>query len=281
MIPSFEQRHSIGYCALYRGSSAPDTSKQQEAAVMTAQLSQEQLDWAKEIYRETAPDREAAAARANEVSDVQLQGMRKQIALGDEYAERTRTVFNPLEDSIVRDAQNFDTEAERERLAGMAIGDVTLAGANARAMGERALTRSGINPNDGAYAAHQDSTNTALALGQADAANRSRSSAMTLGRALKMDAAALGRGLPGSSATAASLAMNQGNSSVANAGGALAPGQNAQIALGGAYSGARQGYGQAANIYGNISSAENGASAANGQAMGAAGAAIGGIAIAI
>ena len=39
--------------------SAPDTSGVNRAAEATAALSKEQLDWAKQLYSETAPERRA------------------------------------------------------------------------------------------------------------------------------------------------------------------------------------------------------------------------------
>jgi len=261
--------------------SAPDTSGQQQAALMTAQLSKEQLEWAKQIYAETAPQRAAAEGRAGEVSDMQLASGRQQMGLADEYADYNRRVFRPLEESIVSDAKNFDTEAKREELAGLALGDVNQQFGAARATATRDMSRMGVNPADGKFGA----TNTQLTLGQAlagaDAQNKARANAITLASAKKMDAASLGRGLPGNQATAASLAMSQGNSSVGNANAALAPGQQAQAMLGSAYSGARQGYGQSANIYGNIANTEAGVDSANDSTMAGLGAAAGTIAVVI
>lgn len=262
-------------------SSAPDTSGQQAAALKTAELSEEQLKWAKEIYAQTAPQRAAAEARANQVSDLQMEQTKQQMGLASEYDAYNKRVFRPLEEGIVQDAKTFDTEAERERLAGLAKGEVSLAGAAARDMGERALTRSGINPNDGAYAAMQGGLQNQITLGQAGAANKARSDAMTIGRALKSDAVALGRGLPGNAATAASLAVNAGNSSVGNSGASFAPGQQAQAMLSQAYGGARAGYGQSANIYGNIANMEAGANASGDANAAAAGSTIATIGIAI
>lgn len=256
MIPSFEQRHSTGGRALYRGSSSPDMSGQNEAARMTAALSKEQLDWAKQIYAESAPERAAATARANEVSDLQLDGTRKQIALGDRLAARTRTVAEPLEDRIIADANSYDSQARKDEAVGKAVGDVTLAAARARDMEHTNLSRMGVNPMDGAYGAGAGARETAITLGQAGAANRARTQVETIGAAKRNDAAALLRGLPGTQATAAQMALSGGNSSVGNATTALAPDRQAQITLGDAYSGARQGYSQAGNMYGDIARTE-------------------------
>ncbi len=252
------------------GSDGPDTSGMNQAALQQAQMSKEQLDFAKQIYADSAPDRAATNQRAMEISAAQLDSMRNADANARDLQAYNKETFRPLEQGIVRDAQNFDTEAERERLAGLAKGEVSLAGASARDMGERALTRSGVNPNDGAYGAMESNANTQIALGQSAAANKARSDALTLGRAMKMDAASLGRNLPSQQATQAGLALNAGNSSAANA---AVPGQ---VTAGGAalmntgYAGAQAGLSNAANTYGNI--ARINASAGDDSAMwGAAG----------
>jgi hypothetical protein len=67
-------------------SEAPDMSGANRAAEKQAELSGEQLAWAKELYAETAPDREAARTRAFALSDAMIGSMRKQ----DEIADETR-----------------------------------------------------------------------------------------------------------------------------------------------------------------------------------------------
>lgn len=266
---------------LLRCSDAPDTTKQGEAAIATAKLSKEQLDWAKQIYSDTAPDRAAAAKRANDVSDLQMDATRKGMALADNYDQYNQSTFRPLERGIVSDAQNYDTEANRSQLAGKALGDVNESFANAREQGVRDLTRRGVNPNDGNYGGVAGRLALSQSLAGADAATKSRQQATTLGRALKLDAANLGRNLPSQQSTAAGLALNAGNSSVNSANAALAPAQQSQVTLGNAYNGARSGYAQSGNIYGNIANEQAGVDNSNSQTAGSAGAAIGTIAVLI
>lgn len=262
-------------------SSAPDMTGANEAALQQANLSKEQLDWAKQIYGETAPDRAAAAKRANDVSDLQMQAAKKGMDLADNYAQYDQSTFRPLERSIVSDAQNFDTAAERERQAGLAQGDVAENFDNAEQNGIRTLTRRGVNVNDGSFGSTVAQLSQAKALAGADAATKARSNAMMLGRAMKMDAASLGRNLPSQQTATASLAVNQGNSSVGNSQAALAPNQQSQVMLSNAYNGARSGYNSAGNIYGNIANEQLGVDNSNAQTAGSAGAAIGTVAVVI
>lgn len=244
-------------------SDAPDTTKQQEAAMMTAQLSKEQLDWAKQIYSETAPARARAEERATRVSDAQLADMETARGMAKDYADYNKNTFRPLEQGIVADAQAYDTPQRREAAAAGASADAEIGLAGQRAATSRELERSGVAPGSGKSLALGGMMDLGAAKLKAGAANKARMNIETIGAAKKMDAASLGRGLPGNQATSASLAMAQGNSAAQNAGAALLPSQNAQIGLSNAYGGARAGYGSAANIYGDITRTQAGVDASN------------------
>lgn len=231
---------------------APDTSGQNAAALMQANLSKEQLDWMKQLYDDSAPDRKAAIARANLVSDKQLSAMDQQSALTNDYANYQKTAFRPLELGIIDDAQKFDTEKQQEIDAGKAVSDVNQSFSAARDATSRNMARMGVNPGSGAYIAGQQDLEAKQALAQIQGMNGAREKARTLGYARKMDAANLGRNLASNQATSAGVALNQGNSAVANgqvAGNVAA--QGAQMMNSG-YAGAQNGLAGAANTYGNI-----------------------------
>jgi hypothetical protein len=231
-------------------SDAPDTSGMNRAAELSAELGQDALEWYQQAYAEQAPLRERAANTAEEVSRAQLASMRNQDRLAERADNYRRSVFEPLEREIVNDAQQFDTEAERERLAGIALGDVNQQFDAARDSAVRAQTRMGVNPADGAAA----SLNKDLALGKAlagvQAKNQTRQQAMTLGRALKMDAAALGRGLASQQATNASLALNAGNSAAGTAQMPVQMSQSATQMGGQGFDAAMRGQQISGNLYG-------------------------------
>ena len=231
---------------------APDTSKQQEAALQMSQLSKEQLDWAKAIYAETAPDRANAIQRANAVSDAQLTALNKQTALTDDYAAYQKNTFRPLEEGIVADAQAYDTPARREAEAAKATAGVEMSLANQRAASNRELERSGVMPGSGKQLALSGAMDLGSAKLKAGAASQARSLVETVGAARRSDAANLGRNLASNQATSASLALNQGNASAANAastGGIAAQGA---ALMNSGYSGAQSGLSNAANTYGQI-----------------------------
>ena len=231
-------------------SDAPDTSGMNRAAEANAEIAKEALAWYKQAYADQAPLREQAAARADEVALAQLDSMRSQKELAERYDKYRQSVFEPLERDIVADAKNFDTEAERERLAGLALGDVQQSFTAAQEQGERNMTRMGENTNDGKFDAAGKLASTSLALASADAKNKSRMQAMTIADAKKADAAALGRGLPSNQATAAGLALNAGNSAVGNAQVPVSLAQGATQMAGQGYQTAIQGNQSSGNLYG-------------------------------
>ena len=245
------------------GGDAPDTTKQQEAALMTANLSKEQLDWAKQIYEETAPDRAAAQERANRLSDLQFEQMQRSGQMAETELERYNQTFRPIEQSIAQEALTFDTEGKKAQAAGEAIADVTQGFSAARDQGMRQMQRMGVNPNDGRSAALQTQTNAAQALAQAQAANSARKQVETQGWARRMDAAGLGRGVVSNQATQASMAAQLGNSALNASNSGLAAGQSGAAIMQGGYQGAISGMNSAGNQYGNIAATQAQADAAN------------------
>jgi hypothetical protein len=233
-------------------SDSPNYDGINRAAEANADIAKEALQWYRQAYQDQAPLREAAAARSAAVSDAQLRAMDTQTRLATEADEYNKGTFRPLERKLVTEAQQFDTEAQREELAGKALGDVRQSFAAARDIGIRDLTRRGVNPNDGNYG----SVAKQLALGEAaagaGAATKARSDAITLGRAMKMDAVSLGRGLPSQQATATSLSLNAGNSSANNAQTPLAIAQNATNQAGQGFNTAIQGNNSSGNLYGQV-----------------------------
>jgi hypothetical protein len=201
---------------------APDTSRADAVSERIASMSEEQFAWVKQKYEESEPERRAASERAGKVSDAQLRSMESATAMGEEYAGYNRGVFRPLERQIVSDAQGFDSADRQEAAAGKASTDVTKAFGAAAADTGRDMARMGINPADGAYADMQSQREVQQALAVAGAENRAREQVQTVGRAMRSDAANMGRGLPSAQATQASLALNAGDASTRNI---LVPGQ--------------------------------------------------------
>ncbi len=246
------------YCNFDLGGSdapQPDPAIGQAAQANSA-LSKEALDFQKQVYEENKPRQAQIDAVSNQVVQKQLELQDKAAAQADDYNSYMKATFRPVEQGLVNDAQNFDTEAKREELAGRAGADVEQAAAASGAATARDLARYGINPADGAYAdaaAGSSLNKTAMKVG---AMNKARTDARAEGRAFKFDVAGLGRNLPGAGATSTGLAINAGNSAVSDAG---APAANARADAGTM----QQGYGtaitgnnSAGNLYSNIFSGQ-------------------------
>ena len=73
-------------------SDAPDYSGVNRAAEANAKIAKEALDWYKQEYARTAPQRDASAAMATKVSQAQLDALNKNTALADEYATYNRVI---------------------------------------------------------------------------------------------------------------------------------------------------------------------------------------------
>lgn len=259
-------------------SEAPDTTAQTVIASKQADLSQEQLDWMKQIYSESAPERQNAIDRANLVSDKQLEAMDQQSKLTQDYADYQEKTYRPLEKGIVNDALSYDSKGNTNLALGKVVSDVNQSFGAARDATTRNMTRMGVNPASGAFAAGQQQLDAQQALAQIQGMNGARENIKTQSYARKMDAANLGRGLASNQATSAGIALNQGNSAVANGqvgGNVMAQGVGM---MNSGFAGAQQGFAGSASTYNNISGLNK---TDNSGAMQGAGAAIGGIAMAI
>jgi hypothetical protein len=255
---------------------APDMSGANAAAVSQADLSAEQLAWAKEMYADSAPQRADSIARANEISDAQLLAMNKQIALTDDYANYNKQTFRPLEQGIVADAQDYDTTQRRDSASAAAISSVGQQADIARQSQNRNMQRMGVNPSSGKMMAMQNQTGIQEAAAKAGAGTAARNNVETQGYARTMDAANLGRNLASNQATSAGIAVNQGNASAANSAstGNITAGGNSIMNSG--YAGAQSGLAGASSSYLGIAGVQQKADATKAAAMGSAGEAAGG-----
>lgn len=235
------------------GAKAPDTSGQQAAAREMAKLSREQFEWIKQLYEQSAPDREAAQARANQLSDLQFDYMQRANVAAQQELDRYNQTFKPIEQRIAQEAMDYDTAQRRSEAVGQALSDVNQAFGGAREQEMRAMSRMGVNPNDGRMAAMSSQLGAQQALAQAQATTNARKQIEAQGWARRMDAAGLGRNVVGNQATQSSIASNMGAGSLGastaglNAGthGAGMVQQGAQTAI--------SGMGNVASIYSDIS----------------------------
>lgn len=230
-------------------------------------LGREQLDFSRQQYAEFAPIAKRAA-------DQQFEAQEEQMAQARDYYDYQTNTFRPVEKGLVADALSFDTEAYREQLASQAAADAARAFGTAQGMSNRDLARRGVDPSSGASRALSNQNTVALASMQTGAATGARERAQQLGYARKLDAAGLGRNLPGLSTAAYQSATGAGSAGVNSY---MAPGNQFTTGVGQAaniFGQAANTYGQGANIFGQgantIMAGSNQAMQAYGQLYGGA-----------
>lgn len=198
-------------------SDSPDMRGVNAAAQANAEIGKEALDWYKQVYEDSAPDRAATSAAARRVSAVQEQLGLQSLETARKASERYDTKFAPVEDSIVADAMAYDTPARREAEAGQAMADVDTQLASQREVGMRELAARGVDPSSGSAAMALSRAGVSGAAIKAAAGNTARQRVETVGAAKKMDAAGIGRGVVSNQGTQAQIGLQSGNSAVQNA----------------------------------------------------------------
>ncbi len=225
----------------------PDLGPAAEASMEVARIAQEtsreQLAWARE---QDVANREIL----NQVLDIQLPAMREQAENAREDRQRWETMFRPMEDQFVKEAQEYDTPERRAEYRARSIADVNTAFDASRRNALQRLESYGVDPSQTRNAALDIGVRTAQAATQAGAASRSDLGVEARGRELRAQAINLGRGerqLVGqqyAGAVGAGGQAIQGGLATTGMGSQTmgGPGAWGNLALGG--------YGQGANILG-------------------------------
>lgn len=164
--------------------------------------------------------------------DRQLALMEETAAQGRDYYNYMKNTFRPVEKKLVADAQKFNTREEFERQAAQAAADLARRGGIERATNARSMASMGVNPNSGRFQAlgrRQALQQAALGAG---ATTKARQNAQAIGHARMMDAAGLGRGLPGASQGSYALASQNASGAASSAGASGTGYMNAAINAG-------------------------------------------------
>lgn len=193
-------------------------------------------------------EQERASALSGRVAERQMANMDFQLDASKDYIDRYKAVQIPLEDRIISEADSYDNAAEVARRGAEAQADVAQQFGVARGTAMRNLSRMGVNPNSGMAISANSGMATSEALARVGAMNRTREAARSLGWARRMDAAALGRGLPGFASAAGQVSTGAG----AGAGQAAVGGINAMGSISNmvnsGYGGANSALGQLGNL---------------------------------
>jgi hypothetical protein len=184
-------------------------------------LGREQLAFSRQQYNEIMP-------LARQVYGQQMDAQRQQMDQAQNYFDYQQQTFRPVEQGLVRQAQEFDTEAYRQQLASKAMADAAKAFQGSQGVMMREATRRGVNPASGAFGAASNANAMGLAAMQAGSANQARQQAEQLGFARRLDVTGLGRGLAGASTAAYQGATGAGSAGLSSA---MAPGGQAMTGM--------------------------------------------------
>lgn len=187
-----------------------------EAALKNVELGKDWLAFAKDQFAEGNERQAVTDALNTKVINQQLATQDQANTWAQEDRARTKNVFQPVEDSFVKTAQEFDTPEKQAEAAAAAKADVMGAAAVQQQANERNMASMGISPTSGRFAGIQRAGDLNAALASADAQNKARTLIRDKGLALKADAINMGKGLASSTAAAYGIGTNAGNSAVAN-----------------------------------------------------------------
>lgn len=197
----------------------PVANASAEAAKYSYDLGKEQLAWAKEQY---AQDKSIT----NRVIDAFLTTQNKNDRAAAMDRSRYEQIFQPLEDSLAKDAQDYASPERKDLERGRAISNVAQQFDAQRANAVRDLEAYGINPGSTRFAALDFTTRAQQAATAASAANQSDQMVDATGRALRSEAINVGRGYPGQVAGTYNTALQAGTGAVNNSLATTASGAN-------------------------------------------------------
>ena len=213
------------------------------AQLMLAQISKEYLEsWKTEVWPEMREQAAKQEARADEQFALDRETRAFQTQIAQEQYQRYQEKFRPLQDQMIAEAADYNTEANFQRQAALAMGDVNQQFQIGRDTNRMQMRAYGIDPTSGRYQGQEAATGVMEAATKAAAATKARTAAEQLGWARRMDAIGLGQGVFGNQATSTGLALTAGNQALQA--GQTAMGNYAQMgqSMGSAYGGAMQGW---------------------------------------
>lgn len=161
---------------------------------------------------ETRRQYEDMAPIMKQVADTQIAAMGQQMEQGRDYYDHWKNNFRPVEQSLVDDVNNYNSDAEREKMASMAGADVEQQAKIQREISAREMASMGINPNSLRYQDQARKSGLTVAAVKAGTMTAARDRAKELGYAKKLDAVGIGRGLTGASTGAYGGAVSAGSS---------------------------------------------------------------------
>jgi len=185
----------------------PIANAQREIAQESLALQREQFAWAKEAYTENK-------GVTDQVVDAFLKTQEENDAFARRQRERYETQYQPLEDDLITEAQDYNTPERKAFEMGRAQADVAQKFDAARRASQRELEGYGIDPGATRYAALDIGVRTNQAAAEAAAGTQASERVDATGRALRSEAINVGRGYPGQIAGAYGTGLQGGTGAV-------------------------------------------------------------------
>lgn len=193
---------------------APDLGPLAEGSAESARIAQEtaleQMAWAKEQDTANRQLLQGVLSSQQKVQDETLKN-------AQEDRQRYEDKYQPLEDNLIQEFQQYDSPERRAQERGRAIADTNSAFDAQRRQALSRLESYGVDPSQTRSAALDLGMRTQQAAAAAAAATNSDRSVQNTGRALRAEAINIGKGLPSQVAASYGQSLNAGNSQVGNA----------------------------------------------------------------
>lgn len=185
----------------------PIAQASEASAKYSFDLGKEQLAWAKQQYADN-----------KEVTDKVVNAALERQQTNDTNAAKDRaryeSTFQPLEDSLAKDAQDYNSPERQALNMGRAQATVAENFENSRRAAAQNLESFGVDPSSTRYAALDAGSRIAEAAAKAAAGNQAQQQTEAMGQTLRSEAINIGRGYPGQVAGAYGTALQSGNQGV-------------------------------------------------------------------
>ncbi len=246
-----------------------DPSGQIRAAEASEKVGMRALDLSERQYADQSElqDEFMDLVRLNSESDSNLKDLQTELMLDQQ--DKRRNIFDPLEASLVLEAEEFDSPERISSEMGKADAAVVQAYDKATRGAARDQLRLGINPNSGKALALRENASLGVAKAAANASTAAGERTKARGFGMRMDAAGLGRNLVSNQTAASDSAVRAGQSSVTGMQAGVDQGNRNFSSTMQGFGTANSSFNTAGNIFGNVAEQEAAVNGSNAQGMGA------------
>jgi hypothetical protein len=171
------------------------------------QLAEEQFAWAKERYAEDK-------IVSKQVIDAALARQAEADKWAQEDRARYQSEFQPMEDALIKEAEEYNTPERREQEAGKAGATVAETFEANRRAAQQNLESFGVDPSSTRFAALDAGSRLAQAAAAAGAQNMARNQTEETARNLRAQAIQVGQAYPGQAIAELGTGIQSGNAGI-------------------------------------------------------------------